>query len=82
MRGIRPLLAMGLMSLQFKALAASQDLIGWREFMEGHVSVHFHAIQSFHLAMSTSYLNGKDRTKLLDFLEHHTPGQNTWLPLQ
>ena len=63
MRGDRPLSAMGFMSPQFRALAASQDLIGWREFTEGHISTHFYAIQSFHLAMSSSYLNGEDWTK-------------------
>jgi hypothetical protein len=63
MRGDRPLLAMGFMSPQFKVLAASQDLIGWREFMEGHTSTHFYVIQSFHLSMSSSYLNGEDWTK-------------------
>jgi len=63
MRGARPLSEMGFMSPQFKALAASQDIIGWREFTEGHISTHFYAIQSFHLAMSRSYLNGEDWTK-------------------
>ncbi len=28
--------------------------------MEGYISTHFYAIQSFHLAMSSSYLNGAD----------------------
>ena len=60
MRGDVPLLAMGSMSPQFKALATSQDLIGWRDFTVGHILTHFYAIQSFHLAMSSSYLNGKD----------------------
>jgi hypothetical protein len=59
MRGSKPLAKMGFMSPQFKALAISQDIIGWREFTEGHTS-HFYAIQSFHLAMSSSYLNGED----------------------
>jgi hypothetical protein len=63
MRRDIPLSAMGFMSPQFKALAASQDLIGWRDFMVGHISTHFYAIQSFHLAMSSSYLNGKDWTR-------------------
>ena len=63
MRGDKPLSAMGFMSPQFKALAASQDLIGWREFTEGHISTHFYSIQSFHLTMSSSYLNGEDWTK-------------------
>jgi hypothetical protein len=54
---------MGFMSPQFKALAASQDLIGWRDFTEGHISMHFYVIQSFHPAMSSSHLNGEDWTK-------------------
>ena len=62
-RGNRPLSELGFMSPQFKALAASQDTIGWREFTEGHISTHFYAIQSFHLSMSSSYLNGEDWTK-------------------
>jgi len=63
MRGDKPLSEMGFMSPQFKALAVSQDLIGWREFTEGHISTHFHAIQSFHLSMSSSFLNGEDWVK-------------------
>jgi hypothetical protein len=63
MRGSKPLADMGFMSPQFKALTISQDIIGWREFTEGHISTHFHDIQSFHLAMSSSYLNGEDWTK-------------------
>ena len=63
MRGDGPLSAMGYMSPQFRALADSQDTIGWREFTEGHISTHFYAIQSFHLSMSSSYLNGADWTK-------------------
>jgi hypothetical protein len=63
MRGDKPLSTMGFMSPQFKALATSQDLIGWRDFTEEHVSTHFYAIQTFHLAMSSSYLNGEDWTK-------------------
>ena len=63
MRGDRPLSEMGFMSPQFKTLMASQDLIGWQEFTEGNISTHFYSIQSFHLAMSSNYLNGEDWTK-------------------
>jgi hypothetical protein len=63
MRGDKPLSTMGFLSPQFKALAVSQDLIGWRDFTEGHISTHFYAIQSFHLTMSSSYLNGADWTR-------------------
>ena len=41
MRDDKPLSEMGSMSPQFKALAASQDLIGWREFTEGHSQLIF-----------------------------------------
>jgi hypothetical protein len=63
MRGEKPLSKMGFVPPQFKALATSQDLIGWRDFTEGHISTHFYAIQSFHLPMSSNYLNGEDWTK-------------------
>ena len=46
-----------------KALAKSQDIIGYCNFMEGYISTHFYTIQSFHLAMSSSYLNGTDWAK-------------------
>jgi hypothetical protein len=62
-RGDEPLSKMGFMSPQFKALATSQDLIGWRDFTEGQISTHFYAIQSFHLAMTSNYLNGEVWTK-------------------
>jgi hypothetical protein len=60
MRGNNPLSEMGFMYSQFKALAKSQDLIRWRDFTEGYISTHFYALQSFHLAMSSGYLNGED----------------------
>jgi hypothetical protein len=41
MIGDIPLSAMGCMSPQLKALAASQDLIGWRDFTVGHISTYF-----------------------------------------
>jgi hypothetical protein len=65
MRGDKPLSMMGFMSPQFKALGNSQDLIGWRDFTEGHISTNFYAIQTFHLAMSSSYLNEVDWTKAI-----------------
>jgi hypothetical protein len=51
MRGCIPLSEMGATSSQFRALAESQDLIGWRDFTKGYISTHFYAIQSFHLTM-------------------------------
>ncbi len=40
----------------------SEDLIGWRDFTEGYISTHFYTIQSFHLTMSSGYINGEDWT--------------------
>jgi hypothetical protein len=48
-----------------KALATSQDKLWWRNFTEGCISTHFYFIQHYHLALSCSYLNGSDWTKLL-----------------
>ncbi len=45
------------------ALAQSQDKIGDRNFMEGHISTNFYEIQNFHLAMTSSFLNGADWAK-------------------
>jgi hypothetical protein len=63
MRGDKLFSEIGAMSHQFRALVASQDLIGWRDFTEGYISMHFYAIQSFRLTMLSSYLNGEDWTK-------------------
>ncbi len=63
MQGDKPFLTMGYMSPKLKALAESQDCIGWKNFTKGHISTKFYEIQTFHLAMSSSYLNGSDWTK-------------------
>ncbi len=63
MRGVKSFSDLGIMLPQFKALAHSQDLIGWRDFTEGYISTQFYEVQTFHLAMSSSLLNSKDWTK-------------------
>jgi hypothetical protein len=63
MRGDKPFSTLGYMSSKLKALAKSQDQIGWKNFTEGHISTHFYKIQTFHLTMSSSFLNGTDWTK-------------------
>ena len=65
MRGDKPTADMGAMSPRMKALAQSQDKIGCHNFMEGHISIHFYEVQNFHLAMSSSFLNGADWVKQL-----------------
>ncbi len=51
------------MSNKMRALAESQDKIGWRIFTEGYISSYFYNIQRFHLLMSNNFLNGSDWTK-------------------
>ena len=63
MQGDKPFSTMGYMPLKLTALAGSQDHIGWQNFIKGYISMHFYEIQTFHLAMSSSYLNGLDWTK-------------------
>ncbi len=54
---------LGYMSKKMRALADSQDKIGWRHFTKGYISSHFYNIQRCHLSMSSNYLNGTDWTK-------------------
>ncbi len=63
MQGDKPFADMGEMSPRMKALAQSQDKIGYRNFMEGYISIHFYEIQNSQLAMSSSVLNGADWAK-------------------
>ena len=62
-RGVRQLQEMGPMSGEMKILAKSQDLIGFRHFMEGRISKQFWEMQSRHLALSPGHLNGTEWTK-------------------
>jgi len=76
MRGDKPFASLGTMSPRMRALAISQDKIGWRNFMEGCISIHFYFIQHYHLALSGSYLNGSDWTKsLISKILHITHSQ-------
>ena len=59
-RGLLPFAELGRMSPAMARLAASQDIIGWRHFMEGRVSKHLYTMQHLHLSSSPSYLNGGD----------------------
>jgi hypothetical protein len=44
MLGDKPFASLGAMSPRMKALAVSQDKIGWQNFMEGCISTHFYFI--------------------------------------
>ncbi len=63
MRDDKPFSQLEFMSEKMRALAESQDKIGWRNFTEDCISIHFYNIQRFHLSMSSSFLNGSDWTK-------------------
>jgi hypothetical protein len=44
--------------------SSSRKCVTWDDsYTPGHISMHFHTIQSFHLAMSSSYLNEEDWTR-------------------
>jgi hypothetical protein len=47
------------MSSPMKALALSQDNIGWTHMLEGKISGHFRAIQARHLRQHNARINGK-----------------------
>jgi hypothetical protein len=64
MQGNKPFADMGAMSPRMKALAQSQDKIGYCDIMEGYILTHFSKIQN-HLAMSSSFLSGADWAKQL-----------------
>ena len=51
------------MSPEILALARSQDLIEWKNFIEGRISKSFYEIQSCYLADAQSYMNGHDWTQ-------------------
>ena len=75
-RGTRRFQDMGQMSPNMRALAVSQDKIGWRNFMEGRVSKEFYQMQAQHLASGTSFLNGEDWVKqLISRILHITHSQ-------
>jgi hypothetical protein len=63
MGGDKPFAELGAMSPCMKALAKSQDIIGYRNLMKGYILTHFYTIQSFHLTMSSSYPNGTEWAK-------------------
>ena len=50
----------GMMSLYMKALAHSQDKIGWRNFMEDRISKHFFPLQHYHLTITLIQTTGED----------------------
>jgi hypothetical protein len=70
MGGDKPFSALGRMSPKLLSLANSQDRIGWRNFTEGHISIHFYEIQKIHLAMSSSFLKNNSSQRYCKSLTH------------
>ena len=62
-RGTRKFVDLGMMSPHMKELAKSQDIIGWRNFMEGRISKKVYLLQRHHLTIMSSKSTGEDWTK-------------------
>lgn len=59
-RGALTFAELGAMSMEVQEVAASQDMIGWRNLMEGRVSIRFYSVQQRHLLSTGSRLNGDE----------------------
>lgn len=69
---------LGRMSPSMMQLAISQDIIGWREFMEGRISTHFHKIQEMHLTRVSSHMTAPQwASALISKILHIT--QSQWI---
>ena len=64
-RGVLGFQDLGVMSPEMRSLAMEQDLIGWRNFMEGRISRKFYDIQLLHLEDISGHLNGRDWVRVL-----------------
>ena len=64
-RGTNFFADMGLMSPRMRAIAISQDTIGWRNFMEGRVSNKLYFTLHLHLSTSPSIINSNNWMKSL-----------------
>ncbi len=51
---------LGSMSTQVQEVADSQDMIGWRNLLEGRVSNKFYTVQQLHLSTTESRMNGDE----------------------
>ncbi len=63
MQNDKPFSQLGYMSNKMRALAESQDKIGWWNFTEGYISSRIYNIQRFHLSSPNNFLNGSNWTK-------------------
>ena len=68
LRGTRSMASLGPMSLVMRRAAEAQDLIGWREFMEGKVADRIGGLQRYHCSVSSCMMNGDEWMK--HFISH------------
>ncbi len=59
-RGALTFAELSAMSMEVQEVAASQDMIGWRNLMEGRVSIRFYSVQQRYLLSTGSRLNGNE----------------------
>ena len=65
MQGTKIMADLGGMSPQMSQLAKSQDIIGWKNFMEGRVSRHFSGMQNEYLTMRNHRIDAEQWTRQL-----------------
>ena len=65
MRGTKNMAEMGHMSPQMRCPAKSQDVIGWKNFMEGRISRWFYHIQNEHLTLGDYNMDALQWTRQL-----------------
>ena len=67
-RGTCSMASLGPMSLVMRKAAEDQDLIRWREFMEGKVAARIGGLQLYYCSISSCMMNGDDWMK--HFVSH------------
>ena len=65
LRGTKNMAEIGCMSPQMTSLAKSQDVIGWKNFMEGRISRWFYHIQNEHLTLGDYNMDAVQWTRQL-----------------
>ena len=63
MRNLKKFEDLGPMSYHMKEIARSQDIIGWRNFMEGRISKKIYHLQRHHLTTTQLQTTGEDWIK-------------------
>ena len=76
LRGTKNMAEMGCMSPQMTCLAKSQDIIGWKNFMEGRISRHFFDVQNEYLTIGNHRMDAEQwKRQLISKILHITHSQ-------